>query len=266
MQYDVPEPRILGALSSIASNTTLTMYRIGSPYIRIYVHNDSEYWRIGSSGNMTCNMTVSGIGGLHNSYAEAASTCYSVHAAWDSTTTVDDGDVGLFCVPSGTAITEAVIAALTGGDYDTWSPILAFMPNDASSNLFLLSERCSGRFVFVAPARGIQALSGGISTASWAVVDCSAFYPDEACEVRWVLEATQTAGALAQVEVGTEGEAEEIHFYFEHLHGGLIGYKIESHKQLDIEVTGNPAHGLIYGWDVAPTGGLDAYIHSVKLW
>ena len=152
MQYDTPQPRLTDGIFDRISNSTIRLVVTDSPFVRIYVHNATDFWTIASSANLDCNLAVEGIGGLHDDhFPEAADTCYVIYAAWDSTTTVDDGDLGLFAVPSGTVVNAALLAALTDGGapaaYDCWSLPIGMAANDAL-NIRAFFYTHPGRFTF----------------------------------------------------------------------------------------------------------------------
>ena len=136
------------------------------------------------SADLDCDLAISGIGGLHNAFAEAADTPYVIYAAWDPSTeprdweTYDPADIGLFAVPSGTVVDGALVAALTGGgNYSWWSSPVAACINNTALNIVPWAM-CGDGSPYFSIDLGVLIASGLTSIVADTAVDCSAFIPD----------------------------------------------------------------------------------------
>ena len=237
---------------------------------------DGNQQKIMFSESKEVDLAVAGPYGLHNSYAEAASTCYVIYAAWNSYTNPEESldylvtddtafEGCIFAVPSGTVVNAAVIAALTG-NFDAYSKPLGFFTNDDQSDIlgFYSVDRKTIRYH--ATDFGIVALNNGVEEAETAI-SLVGIVPEEACRIRLYVAADQTdddpvSNVLISIFDGTT-----VYDVLQSgtLGAGAIGEVTWLRDIFDIDVINAVATLLYYIWSDTPTGGLDVYVQAVQL-
>lgn len=204
------------------------------------------------SSNKTMNLAVAGPGGLHQDYAEAASTVYTIYAAWQSATSPVDGTIDLFSVPSGTTITPVKLTTL-GAGYDYVSRPLGFMSNDAAGNIAGSWNKGNQWSMWVAMLNnGTATILTAIPVDPFIPFECS-----ECCILIWPYHTTSTARTCTVYPNGTAFN----------LHYGKYGTSSASQAMgclYDHFYIPRPT-SLSYQWSGAPSPGLTVYLLSVVL-
>ena len=213
------------------------------------------------------DLAVSGPGGLHDDYAEQASMCYPIYAAWDAQSDEYNGDLVLFAVPTGTTINAALVAALGDGQYDYWSRCLGFVANNAGSNIIPFVS--TGKwFKYHDTDNGEVALNNGVET-DVTKVDLTGLVPFEAVLTRLFFRASNTGAANTSVAKVTTKHADlgTVQIWESDPVQAAANMTQWCEDVFDVDVINDTDDLLYYVWSGgAPTGGLDINVIAVQLW
>lgn len=262
--------RLLGGLFVYTDASTVTLEVVGIDQWMYFSVSDGQdlIQIVRMFSDLTCNLAVSGAGGLHNAYAEAIDTPYVIYAAWDPSTEPDEdavtnpADLVLFAVPSGTVVNAALVAALTGGGtYSWWSCPLGVMINDGASDILTFVMSADG-WMSIPPT---QVETAGVAIA-WTAVDCSDVVPDlPGIGVQFRIMAESTGVADRNVAIGLfDGTNENTILTLDSL-ANIAGSVKRKTALLEVWMIDTPTTFFVFDWDVAPSYGLDVYVTAIKV-